>query len=162
VPQLKEFKIVSDIMGVPHLQAIYSHWRAKGAKQREDQFSDGTLRLIGLLWALLDGEALLLLEEPELSLHSAIVSKISSLIYQVQRKKKRQVMLSTHSFELLDDAGISGEEVLLLSPTHEGTKIEVAAGQKEIRTMLSQGFSIADVVLPKTRPEKVSQLSLFQ
>ena len=34
------------------------------ARQREDQFSDGALRLVGLLWTLLEGDALLLLEEP--------------------------------------------------------------------------------------------------
>ncbi|MGL5193600.1 MAG: AAA family ATPase, partial [Chroococcales cyanobacterium] len=53
VPQLKNLTDTKDIMGVPHLEAVYEHWRPQAGKQREDQFSDGTLRLIGLLWALL-------------------------------------------------------------------------------------------------------------
>ncbi len=69
VPQLKELKLEKDDRGVPHLIGVYEHWRAKGAKQNEDQFSDGTLRLLGLLWSLLEGNGPLLLEEPELSLH---------------------------------------------------------------------------------------------
>ncbi|RAQ41462.1 chromosome segregation protein SMC, partial [Arthrospira sp. O9.13F] len=67
VPQLKNLTDTKDEMGAPHLEAIYEHWRPQAGKQREDQFSDGTLRLIGLLWSLLESDSLLLLEEPELS-----------------------------------------------------------------------------------------------
>ena len=69
VPQLKEFSFTKDEKGYPHLEAVYEHWRPKKAgKQREDQLSDGTLRLIGFLWALFESDSLLLLEEPELCL----------------------------------------------------------------------------------------------
>ncbi|NGZ99351.1 MAG: chromosome segregation protein SMC, partial [Nitrospira sp. WS110] len=125
VPQLKQLTDVQDEVGFPHLEAVYEHWRPKGAKQREDQFSDGTLRLIGLLWSLMDGDSLLLLEEPELSLNSGIVSGLPALIHRIQRLKKRQVILSTHSADLLSDKGIAGEEVLLLTPSVEGTKIDL-------------------------------------
>jgi predicted ATPase len=70
VPHFKELRFVRDeISGSPHIEANYAHWRSAGAWQRENQFSDGTLRLIGLLWALMEGSSLLLLEEPELSLN---------------------------------------------------------------------------------------------
>ena len=55
--------------GQPHLAARHEHHRPNAGWQREEQFSDGTLRLIGLLWSLLEGDSLLLLEEPELSLN---------------------------------------------------------------------------------------------
>ncbi|HLA00885.1 MAG TPA: AAA family ATPase, partial [Thermodesulfovibrionales bacterium] len=103
VPQLKQLTDVKDESGVPHLEAVYEHWRPRAGKQREDQFSDGTIRLIGLLWSLLEGESPLLLEEPELSLNAGIVSKIPALIYRIQRQKKRQVFISTHSYDLLSD-----------------------------------------------------------
>jgi predicted ATPase len=124
VPQLKELTDVKDDTGIPHLEVVYQHWRPQGAKQREDQFSDGTLRLIGLLWSLLEGDSMLLLEEPELSLNSGIIRKLPALMYRIQRQKKRQIMISTHSSDLLSDAGIGGEEVLLLTPSEEGTKVE--------------------------------------
>jgi hypothetical protein len=41
--------------GQPHLAARHEHHRPKAGWQREDQFSDGTLRLIGLLCSLLEG-----------------------------------------------------------------------------------------------------------
>lgn len=151
-----------DEMGVPHLEAVYEHWRPNAGKQREDQFSDGTLRLIGLLWSLLETDSLLLLEEPELSLNSGIVSKLPSLIYRLQRPKKRQVILSTHSADLLSDKGIGGEEVLFMTPTPEGTQVEPASSIDEIQSLLEGGLSIADAALPYTIPPDIEQLSLFK
>src|SRR6266498_1666362 len=62
VPQLKELELWRDARGAPHLRGKYEHWRPQGAWQTEEQFSDGTLRLLGLLWAILDGTGPLLLE----------------------------------------------------------------------------------------------------
>lgn len=160
VPQIKGLTDVKDESGIPHLEAVYEHWRPKGAKQREDQFSDGTLRLIGLLWSLLESESLLLLEEPELSLNSGIVRKLPALLHRVQRQKKRQIILSTHSADLLSDKGIGGEEVLLLTPSVEGTRVDPAVLIKEVRALLEAGLSIAEAALPRTVPSAVQQLPL--
>ncbi|GHU70308.1 hypothetical protein FACS189413_10490 [Bacteroidia bacterium] len=90
---------------------IVKQWRGQGIKYQERDFSDGTLRLIGLLWALQDGTKPILLEEPELSLHSSIIRQLPDIIYQLQKKKtvKRQVILTTHSFEILENKGIAGK-----------------------------------------------------
>jgi predicted ATPase len=162
VPQLKELTLVKDEHGFPHLQAIYEHWRPQGAKQREDQFSDGTLRLLGLLWSLLEGDSLLLLEEPELSLNAGIVSRLPALMHRLQRSKKRQIILSTHSEDLLKDKSIGGEEILLLTPGPEGTQIASASSIKEIKDLLEGGLSAADAILPRTVPSKIDQLDLFE
>lgn len=150
VPQFTELKYARDEMGKPHLEARYDHWRPQGAKHREDQFSDGTIRLIGLLWSLLDKDSLLLLEEPELSLHSGIVQRIPAIIDKLNRKRKRQIILSTHSAELLSDKGIGGEEILMLSPSKEGTDVQVASKIPDVVALLKNGFSAAEAVLPKT------------
>jgi predicted ATPase len=162
VPQLKELTDVKDETGVPHLEAVYKHWRPRGAKQREDQFSDGTLRLIGLLWSLIEGDSMLLLEEPELSLNSGIVRKLPALMYRIQRQKKRQILISTHSSDLLSDPGIGGEEVLLLTPSEEGTKVDLASSIEEIRDLLEGGLTVADAALPRTVPSDILQLDLFE
>jgi len=162
VPKFHDLEIVPDKMGVPHLQAIYHHWRAQGAKQWEDQFSDGTLRLIGLLWALQDGFRPVLLEEPELSLHNAIVSRLPEIITLLQKRKSgiRQVFLSSHSYELLSNKGINGEETILLEPTDEGTIVKTASSDEEIKILLDTGMTIADSVIPATSPEYIDQLTL--
>jgi predicted ATPase len=162
VPQLKNLTDTKDVMGVPHLEAVYEHWRPRAGKQREDQFSDGTLRLIGLLWSLLETDSLLLLEEPEISLNAAIVSNLPSLIYRLQRPRKRQVIISTHSADLLSDKGIGGEEVLLMTPTSEGTMVKLASSDEQVKMLLEGGLSIADAALPLTAPPAIEQLSLFK
>ena len=88
VPQLKKLTDTRDERGVPHLEVVYEHWRSKAGKQSENQFSDGTLRLIAFLWSILDGDSLLLMEEPELSLHSGIVTRLPGLIWRIQNKKR--------------------------------------------------------------------------
>lgn len=160
VPQFNKFDYKEE-EGRPHLEAVYDHWRPKAGKQREDQFSDGTLRLIGLLWSLQESDNLLLLEEPELSLNSAIVSRIPALIYRLQKPKKRQVLISTHSMDLLSDRGISLDEILLLVPSVEGTEVNTAASIPEIKAMMEGGMNPASAILPRTKPKNINQLTLF-
>ncbi|HUR81787.1 MAG TPA: AAA family ATPase [Thermoanaerobaculia bacterium] len=160
VPQLQQLQFTRDeSTGRPHLRALYSHWRMNAGWQQEDQFSDGTLRLIGLLWALLEGDSLLLLEEPELSLNAGIVAQLAPLIYRFQKAKRRQIMVSTHSEALLTEEGIDAREVLLLTPASEGTAVVVASDVDEIRALLEAGFTVGEAVLPRTRPEEASRLT---
>lgn len=124
------------ITGLPHIEANFTHWRPTGAWQRESQFSDGTLRLIGRIWSLMDGSSLLLIEEPELSLNEETVRHLPRLIQQVQKQSKsaRQVLITTHSEALLSDRLISAEEVIRLKPDREGTRIHPLEAQE--KTML--------------------------
>ena len=162
VPQLKALAYVVDSAegGIPHLEAVYEHWRPQGAKQRESEFSDGTLRLVGLLWSLLEREAPLLLEEPELSLNTAIVRRLPALIHRMTRKNKRQVLMSTHSADFLSDKGIGDEEVLLLIPDPEGTRVQRACDNEQIRALLGEGLSIGEAALPHIDPQNAQQLLL--
>ena len=158
VPQLKDLRFIRDEIGRPHLEAKYKHWRPGGARQREDQFSDGTLRLIGLIWCLLEGHSPLLLEEPELSLNDAIVERIPILIDKLQRKRMQQVFMTTHSYSLLANPGIDGRSVLILEPGTEGTQVRSIS--KEEILLLQSGLSISEVLLPKTRPESAEKITL--
>lgn len=161
VPQMKDLTDTKDEVGAPHLEVLYEHWRPKAGRQREDQFSDGTLRLIGLFWSLLDGDSPLLLEEPELSLNAAIVRRLPRLFFQLQRRRNSQILVTTHSWELLSDIGIGGEEVVLLTPGLDGTRAQLASDKKEIRALLEAGLSIADAALPYAMPTNLEQFSLF-
>lgn len=161
VPQLQEIELWRDVRGAPHLRGKYEHWRPYGKWQTEEQFSDGTLRLLGLLWAVLDEGGPLLLEEPELSLHPEVVRMLPQMLARAQRRSGRQIFLSTHSPDLLRDEGIGWDEVLLFIPQKEGTEVKTAASQRDIRDLLEGGLSLADAVIPKTKPERAEQLALF-
>lgn len=161
VPNMRNLKFERDeITGKPHLWALYEHWRPDAGWQREDQFSDGTLRLLGIMWSLLEGDSLLLLEEPELSLNEDIVRKIHPLIWQIQRqaKYKRQVFITTHSEALLQNKSIDPREVIRLEPTQDGTIIVEASEQD--KKMISAGYSVAETMLPKVKPANIDQFPL--
>lgn len=161
VPQLEELSFVKDEIGVPHLEARYVHWRTRGSKQQEMQFSDGTLRLIGFLFALIDSNGVLLLEEPEINLHPGIVAQFPEFIAKIQRVKKggRQVFITTHSYDILSNEGIAPEEVLLLTNSPEGTEVEVLSNVEKAKNILAAGFSMADVVMPLTKPWSIESMS---
>jgi len=159
VPQFKELRFEQDkVTGLYHLEANFTHWRPTGAWQRENQLSDGTLRLIGLLWSLMEGNSLLLLEEPELSLNEEIVRHLPKVIRKIQSqaKTRRQVFITTHSEALLSDQSIGPEEVLRLVTTPNGTEIKPLDLQESI--MINSGMSVGDVLLPSVKPEKPDQL----
>ena len=161
VPQLEELSFVKDEIGVPHLEERDVHWRTRGSKQQEMQFSDGTLRLIGFLFALIDSNGVLLLEEPEINLHPGIVAQFPEFIAKIQRVKKggRQVFITTHSYDILSNEGIAPEEVLLLTNSPEGTEVEVLSNVEKAKNILAAGFSMADVVMPLTKPWSIESMS---
>jgi predicted ATPase len=162
VPQLEQLEFYRDpTNGTPHLRGKYEHWRPLGAWQTEGQFSDGTLRLLGLLWAVLDRSGPLLLEEPELNLHPEVVRYLPQMFTTMQRRMGRQVIISTHSADLLGDEGIGLDEVLLLKPQDEGTAVELAKNILDAETLVRGGIPLPDVLLPSTRPPKARQLALF-
>ncbi len=162
VPQLSGLELWRDeVKGTPHLRGKYEHWRPQGAWQTEEQFSDGTLRLMGLLWAILDGSGPLLLEEPELSLHPEVVRFVPQMFARIQSRAGRQILVSTHSTDLLRDDGIGLDEVLLLRPGVEGTTVELARDRQEVKLLLDGGISLAEAVMPLTRPPHAEQLALL-
>ncbi|MGH9837655.1 MAG: AAA family ATPase [Blastocatellia bacterium] len=159
VPELKELQLHIDDHGRPHLQGRFQHWRPQGAYQNETQFSDGTLRLIGLLWALQEKAGPLLLEEPELSLHNAIVRRLAAFVHRAQKAGNgRQVIISTHSEILLQDIGIAPEEILLVKPTREGSEVVSGVSVKEITGLMHAGIPASDAVLPRTELKQMSLL----
>jgi predicted ATPase len=162
VPNMQKLKFERDeASGAPHLKALYEHWRPDAGWQREDQFSDGTLRLLGIMWSLLEGDSLLLLEEPELSLNNEIVRQVPALLWDMQRKARhrRQVFVTTHSQALLEHKSIDPREVLSLNPSDEGTR--VAPSSQEDAELVVAGYTVAQAMLSKVAPAKLGQLTLW-
>lgn len=161
VPLFSELRFVQDaVTGLWHLEANFKHWRVHGAWQREDQFSDGTLRLIGLLWSLQEGDGVLLLEEPELSLNDGIVSRIPLLIDRVLRDRKkgpltRQVLVSTHSESLLAEVD-AASAVLLIETGANGSTVRAPTAKEALS--IDHGLNPAEVLLPLARAQTLDEL----
>lgn len=156
VPHLQNLQFVKDeFSGQPHLEIRFKHHRPHGARQREDQFSDGTLRLISLLWLLQETSGSpLLLEEPELSLNEEIVQQLARVISDIMRKSRsrRQVIITTHSEALLSNPGIDPNGLILVVPSVEGSTLRKVDNSE--KTALQAGLSPAEVVLPRARKVK--------
>ncbi len=163
VPLLKDFRLRPGDLGDAHLESSFRHWRRNCPPLREAQFSDGILRLVGILWSLLEKSPLLLLEEPELSLNTAVVRQLPGLIHRLRRSASSQVVLSTHSPALLSDAGIDPAEVVVLLPASDRS-IEVtrACDLPDVNTLLEQGLSAGDVILPRIQPARIEELGYFE
>jgi predicted ATPase len=162
VPQFEDLILEDDELGRPHLRARYKHWRPRGAFHTEEVFSDGTLRLIGFLWAIGERNAgPLLLEEPELSLHDAIVEQLPVMIARAQKRSDRQTIITTHSEAMLNDTGLGLDEVHRLVPTDNGTEIETAKQNSRVRGMVQKGLNVGEAVMPEVRPSNIDQLSTF-
>jgi predicted ATPase len=161
VPEFQSLRLEVDSAGRPHLIAGYQNWRDKPARQSEADFSDGTLRLIGLLWTLVSAPAnggVLLLEEPELSLNSAIVRTLPTVLATAQRDRGLQVILSTHAPEILDDEGVRADEVLVLRVTKDGTVAEMLSTIGEVAGELEAELPTSDVVDGLIAPHDLSGL----
>ncbi len=165
VPQLQELRLVRDAAGAPHLEASYHHWRRNAVWQNEGDFSDGTLRLIGMLWMLTEGSSrtnqIILMEEPELSLHGAIVRRLPTLLSRATRHSSTQAILSTHSMEILADPGLGLDEVVILQPDKEGTTAMMAADVDGIEEHLNLDFSLHEILAQRTTPSEIEKLSLL-
>ncbi|MEO8972653.1 MAG: AAA family ATPase [Ktedonobacteraceae bacterium] len=159
VPQLQQLRIDEDRRGTPHLSGRFGDFLLKNSWQTETHFSDGTLRLTGLLWALLDEGGPLLLEEPELSLHPGIVRHIPAMMATIQKEQSRQLLVSTHSDALLRDESIASDEVLILLPNNRGTTVELGKDITIVKQLLDVGLSVAEAALPVTQPDDANKLS---
>lgn len=113
--------------GAPHVQSVhtetyrdemlmlYFQQMQSGngrASLSSELMSDGTLRILGLLLAVFQPATpgLLVLEEPEKTIHPGALGTIMDLVYHASRNM--QVIVTTHSPELLDAAAWLGEEHL--------------------------------------------------
>lgn len=161
VPGFETLRLEVDKAGQPHLIAGYRNWRRNPSEQNETDFSDGTLRLIGLLWIIISSPAnggVLLLEEPELSLNAAVVQKLASLLAMAQRGTSMQVILSTHSPELLDDEGIRPGEVLVLQVTSDATVANQLSEIAEVEAQISADLPLSEVVAELINPGDLTGL----
>lgn len=157
VPQFEDIEFEKDDSGRPHLRAKYSHWRPQGAWQRESSFSDGTLRLLGILWGLMHFRGVLLLEEPEISLHGAVVAKLPALLRAARRKTPGQVILTSNRDEILTDA-VANQEVVMLKPGKESTVATLASNDPDLAGRKVAAATLRGIVRSETQPKAINSL----
>lgn len=109
---------------------------AEPIKFKAFSMSDGTLRVLGLITAVFQRPApsLLVIEEPEASMHPGALGSILDVLRLASRSM--QVVVTTHSPDILDAKWIEDRHLRILSWEHGRTRI--AHVSQAVRTALAQ------------------------
>lgn len=141
-----------------------------------NNMSDGTLRALGILVALFQGDTgtqnsvpLVGIEEPEIALHPAATGVLLDALRDAAYK--RQVLITSHSPDLLDDKHLDVDSILAVEAQDGNTLI--APVDKIGRSIMGDNLCTAGELLrldqfqpdptqlPKGHGPKVEQLNLF-
>jgi|WetSurSiteA1Bulk_404760.scaffolds.fasta_scaffold00006_3 predicted ATPase len=100
------------------------------------RLSDGTLRYLSLLAILLhpNPPPLICIEEPELGLHPDILPTLIDLLKEAAQKT--QVIITTHSADLIDDLTDTPESVLVFDK-YQGSTTVKSLKQKDLQEWLT-------------------------
>jgi predicted ATPase len=129
--------------------------------------SDGTLRLLGLLIAVYQpGRATLLgIEEPEATVHPAVAEQILEVLMDASRF--RQVLITTHSPDLLDFREI-GDEQLRVVTNPQNTTVVATLAETSRRAIREQLYTTGELMRAgelegdtTAARQRADQLSLF-
>ena len=138
-------------MGLGTELVFYSDTPVRGASgvYSHEQFSEGTLRLLGLLFDLATlprDTSIVLIEEPETFLQASVVRSLPSLLAEVAMNRDVQMVISTHSPELIDSELVLPSQVLMLRSENGETTGQLLSESNDprIKAVVSAG-------LPKTQ-----------
>ena len=138
-------------MGLGTEVVFYSDTPVRGASgvYSHEQFSEGTLRLLGLLFDLATlprDTSVILIEEPETFLQASVVRSLPSLLAEVAMNRDVQMVISTHSPELIDSELVLPSQVLMLRSENGETTGQLLSESNDprIKAAVSAG-------LPKTQ-----------
>ncbi|MFO0983423.1 MAG: AAA family ATPase [Planctomycetota bacterium] len=156
-------------------ETIEFHQQLRGAKEPwrflAANMSDGTLRGLGILVALFQPAVTRLpvplvgVEEPEMALHPAAAHVLRESLAEASRAT--QVLVTSHSPDLLDDATLDVQSMLAVVVDEHGTTLGPieATGRGKLRDRMCTAGDLLrrGELLPEIRPSKAAaeQLPLF-
>ena len=134
-------------MGLGTEVVFYSDTPVRGASgvYSHEQFSEGTLRLLGMLFDLATlprDTSVVLIEEPETFLQASVVRSLHSLLAEVAMNRDVQMVISTHSPELIDSELVLPSQVLMLRSENGETTGELLSESNDprIKAVVSAGL----------------------
>lgn len=159
-PRLERLSLEQEEQGRA-LQLIAKIDRGRAATRYPvELLSPGQIHLLSLLWNVSEGTGPLLLEDPERGLHPEVVGHLLSLLSMIS-SPPRQLLLCTHAERILDDNHVTPSEILLLHSSPDGTFVELAAEDTQVRSVAAEDGSLGPIIAARTGPSHDSQISLF-
>lgn len=139
-------------VSVGHMETLEFRQDTAGSKHpwrfNANSMSDGTLRALGILVALFQGgeseyPTLVGIEEPEVALHPAAASVVRDAL--ARASSRSQVVVTSHSPELLDDESVDVDSILAVSS--DGGSTLIAPLDEASRDTVRQGLFTAGELL---------------
>jgi hypothetical protein len=142
VPSIEEVTIPSSL---PTVSIIEFRLRGFGQSILHTDMSDGTLGLLGNLLALFSTpeDSVVVLEEPERSLHPGAMGVLQDAIHAAG--KRRQVIVTTQSPDLLDARWIGADNLRIVQWTENGSQVSEVS--KETKEALQRHLFLAGELL---------------
>jgi predicted ATPase len=177
-------KVVLGVEGVDadrlgHMETVRFRQRVEGAKDTwrfpalnmsDGTMSDGTLRALGVLVALFQGQPeahsavrLVGIEEPETALHPAAAAVLVDAL--VAASTTKQVLVTSHSPDFLDDDRLTADNIVAVMANEGRTEIGHLddAGREALSNHLYTAGELLrlDQLQPSAASTKGGQLKLF-
>lgn len=153
-------------IGVGHMETIEFRQDTAGSRHPwrflANSMSDGTLRALGILVALFQGgqssgPSLVGIEEPEVALHPAAAAVVRDAL--ARASERSQILVTSHSPEILDDFSISADSLLAVD-RQEGLT-EIGPLDEASRTALRERLFTAGELLKLNQltPDPASRIA---
>jgi predicted ATPase len=143
--------------------SLYARFMEKGRSQpiQASGVSDGHIQLLILLTALFsegrDRSALLLIDEPETSLHPWALAVLAEAMIEAAGRWKKQILLATHSPVLISQ--FNPDQILSVESTDGRARVKFLSEIPEIQDLLEQyaaGSLYMSEVIASQNAEQVS------
>jgi hypothetical protein len=141
LPFVEDFSI-KKFMDVSFILTLRERY-AKSIDLPASSLSDGTISVFAIIVALyFEEKPFIIIEEPVSHIHPFLISRLMAMMKEASSKK--QVMVTTHSTEVVKYADISS--ILLISRDSEGFSILSHPGDKEeVQTFLANEIGIEEL-----------------
>jgi AAA15 family ATPase/GTPase len=151
VPSIDQVGVITrgDRKTVMFSQISNSNGRPANILFEAAAMSDGTLRMLAMIIATLQkpAPALMAFEEPEATIHPGALTAVSELIRAASRKS--QIVLSTHSPDLLDSKWVSDKNIRLVFWGEGATGVSLL-GAMPVSAIRSHLMSVGELLRANT------------
>lgn len=150
------------ILESPAPTVIYARFLESGRERPvyASEMSDGHIQFLFMLTVLFSGEeagSLLMIDEPETSLHPWALAVLGSAIREATEKWDRQIILATHSPVLMSQ--FEPNELLAVESKEGRTQITRVSEMEDIQDLLQDyaagSLYMSGVIAPQNKPPEV-------
>ncbi|MFT6921708.1 MAG: AAA15 family ATPase/GTPase [Crocinitomicaceae bacterium] len=138
--RLKDIFKISEGSEIKTIENVQLEFLVSDSWYKWDQLSDGTRRILTIIDSVYHATDIILIEEPELGIHPHQLSQLLDFLAEMSEKK--QIIISTHSPDVLDSIGIDSLEKINI--------VEMNSGQTTVHKLTDEQKEKAKIYYDET------------